>query len=354
MKGKVWLAFSLLLVLGLALAGCGKKITAEEVVAKMQETVESTKDAHAVVSGNVDVQGIQVSATVEMWEKMPNQLRVEVLETSQANLTGALLVSDGQQAWSYEPARNRVTVGTMADIETPLPQQMLTELQDVIQQMLEVSDVELVGEEVVTGREAYKLTLSPKADAAQSFFPGGGTATLWVDKEQWMVLKATYEAGTFGQGSLEVQSFELNPGLSDDLFTFEAPEGVEVVDVEAEAPVHMSLDEAKAQAGFPLLVPDYLPQDATLVDVLQMEDSIILFYERAPEVAVSIIQGPAWTDPLPIGETQNVTVRGQSGLVIRDEAHGNTFLQWTENDVVVVIAGKISLDEAVKVAESLK
>ena len=162
MKGKVWLAFSLLLVLSLALAGCGQKITAEEIVAKMQETVENTRDAHAVVTGSVDVQGIEMSATVEMWEKSPNRVRVEVLETSQADLAGTVLVSDGQQAWIYEPARNRVTVGTMADIETPLPQQMLTELQDVIQQMLDVSDVELVGEETVTGRGSLQADPEPQ------------------------------------------------------------------------------------------------------------------------------------------------------------------------------------------------
>ena len=115
----------------------------------------------------------------------------------------------------------------------------------------------------------------------------------------------------------------------------------------------MTLDEAKAQAGFALLVPEYVPEGATLVDVLKMEDSIILHYDHSPQVSFSLIQGPAWTDPLPAGQSQDVTVRGQSATVISDETHGNTFLHWTENDVVIVIAGQISLDEALKVAESL-
>ena len=354
MKGKVWLAFSLLLVLSLVLAGCGKRITAEEIVAKVQETAQNTRDAHAVVTGSVDIQGIQVSAKAEVWEKSPNRLRAEVLGASEPRYTGMVMVSDGQQGWLYEPARNRVTVGAAAEIDTPLPQEMLTELQDVIQQMLDASNVELVGEEAVAGRDAYKLTLSPKEDAEQSFFPGDGTATLWVDKEQWMILKATYDAGTFGQGSMEVQSFELNPGLADDLFTFQVPEGAEVVDVEAQQPEHLSLDEAKAQAGFPLLVPEYVPEGATLVDVLKTGDSIILYYDHSPQVSFSLIQGAAWTDPLPVGQSQEVTVRGQAATVITEEAHGNTFLYWTENDGVIVIAGHISLDEALKVAESLK
>ncbi len=354
MRRNVLVVWSVLLVLSLGLAGCGQKITAEEIVAKVQETALNTQDAHAVVTGSVDVQGVQMSATAEIWEKSPNRLRVEVLETSQAEFAGTLLVSDGQQGWAYNPQRNQVMVGAVDNLQLPLPPEMLTELQDVIQRMMDASNVELLGEEAVAGREAYKLALSPKEGAEQPFFPGDGTATIWVDKEQWFVLKATYQAGSFGQGSMEVQSFELNPGLSDELFTFQVPEGAEVIDVEAQQPQHLTLDEAKAQAGFPLLVPEYLPKDATLVDVLKMENSIILYYERAPEVAVSLIQGPAWTEPLPEGQSQEVSVRGQNGTVIHDDVHGNTFLYWTENDVVIVIAGRINLDEALKVAESLK
>ncbi|MFN2243267.1 MAG: DUF4367 domain-containing protein, partial [Anaerolineae bacterium] len=33
---------------------------------------------------------------------------------------------------------------------------------------------------------------------------------------------------------------------------------------------------------------------------------------------------------------------------------GNTFLYWTENDITVTIAGRISLEEALQVAESLE
>ncbi len=354
MRGKIWVAFSLLVVLSLSLAGCGQKITAEQIVAKVRETAEKTRDAHAVVTGHVDFQSIQMSATVEVWEKSPNQIRAVVIETSDPRYAGMVMVSNGQQGWLYEPARNRVTVGAVAEIDTPLPQEMLNELQHMIQEMLDASNAELVGEEAVAGREAYKLTLSPKEGTKKQLFPGNGTATLWVDKEQWFVLKATYEAGNLGRGGMEVQSFELNSGLADDLFVFQVPEGAQVVDIEAQQTVHLSLEEAKAQAGFPLLVPEYLPEGAPLVDVLKTDGSIILYYERAPQVAVSIIQGPSWTDSLPVGQSQGVTVRGQNATAITDEAHGNTFLYWTENDGVVIVAGKISLDEALKVAESLK
>ncbi|MBL7063856.1 MAG: DUF2092 domain-containing protein [Anaerolineae bacterium] len=354
MKGNVWLAFSLLLVLSLALAGRGQKITAEEIVARMRETVENTKDAHAVVTVALDAQGKQISATVELWEQSPNKIRTEALEASEPDLVGMLLVSDGQQGWTYDPQRHRVVVGPMGDLELPPPQEMLIELQDTIQAMLDASDIELAGEETVAGRPAYKLWMSPKEDSKEGSFPGDGKATLWVDQERWIVLKATYESGAFGQRSMEVQSFELNPGLSNDLFTFQAPEGAEVVDIEAEQPSFMTLDEAQAQAGFPLLVPEYVPGDATLIQVFQVQGAIVLGYDHSPEVSFTIMQGPEPIRSTPPGEAQEITVRGQSATLITDESVGFAYLHWIENDVSVTIGGRLIVDEALKVAESLK
>lgn len=354
MRRTTVVTFSLLLVLSLFLAGCGQQVTAEEIVARVQETVEGTRDAHAVVSVDVNAQGIQMSVTAEVWEKMPNLLRAEVLSASESEYVGMMLLNDGQQGWLYEPARNQVLVGQVEEMDTPLPQQALTEMREVIQAVLDVSDVELAGEEVVVGREAYKLTLRPKEGAEQEIFPGDGTATLWVDKDQWFILKATYEGGMFGVGTMEIQSFELNPGLPDDIFAFQVPEGVEVVDLEAQEPVMLTLDQAKERAGFPLLVPAYVPADATLVQVLEVMDSYVLGYDHSPEVSFTISQGPELVRSLPMGATQNVTVRGHAGTAITDETMGATFLSWEEGDLVFALAGRISLEEALKVAESLQ
>jgi outer membrane lipoprotein-sorting protein len=354
MGTKRWIIFSLLLVLALALAGCGRKMTAEEIVAKMQETVDGTQDAHAIVVAEVNAQGIKLSAKAELWEQMPNKVRAEVLESSEASLVGTVLVSDGANGWFYEPARNLVTVGAVEELDTPLPQEILVGLQQIIQEVLNAADVELVGEESVAGRDAYKLEASPREDAEQQLFPGNGTATVWVDKEQWIVLKATYSASAFGQGSMEVQSFELNPGLSADIFVFEVPEGADVVDVAKQEPVPLSLDEAVAQAGFPLLVPTYVPQGATLIEVYKVDEAFVLRYDHSPDVAFTVFQGPEQVGPPSLGDTQNLTVRGFEATAITDEVGGNTFLYWTENDIAVTVAGRISLEEAIQVAESLQ
>lgn len=359
MKGKFWIVASLLLVLGLVLAGCGPQITAEEIVDKMRETLESTDDAHAIVAVDLSVQGVEMSVKAEVWEMSPNKFRAEVLESSQPDTQGMIMVSDGQQGWFYDPAHNQVMIGDVSELETPLPQEMLGELQDVIQQVLDVTDAKLEGEDTVVGRETYKLTLTPKEDAGRDVFPGGGAPTLWVDKEHWIVLKVEYVADAFGQGSVEVQSFELNPGLDGDLFTFDVPEGAEVVDAKAMEPVPLTLDEAREQAGFQLLVPEYVPGDATLIEVFQMGDSMILRYDHSPLVSFTLVEGSEISKLAPFeaqiskmtAKTQDVTVRGQSGTALTDEAGGNTLLYWTEDGVIFIIVGRIGLDEAIEVVE---
>jgi len=358
MMGKrMWLAVGLLAVLALAIAGCGQRITAEEIVQHMQETVDNTQDAHAVISASVNAQGIDLSATAEVWEKSPTKLRAEVLESSQAEYDGAVLVTDGEQAWYYSPDRNTVMVGPMDEIDTPLPQQMIGEMQDMIQAVLDASDVELDGEETVAGHAAYKLILTPR-EAGEgeeaTVLPGNGTATLWVDKEQWFVLKATYEAGSLGQGTMEVQSFQLNPGLSDDLFTFDVPEGATVVNVESQQPTPLTLEEAREQANFELLAPSYVPQGATLVEVYKVGGAIILRYDHSPDVAFTVVQGGDPASPPLGGKVEQATVRGQVATVVSDQTGENTFVYWIEDGVFFTVAGHLSLEDALQVAESLE
>ncbi|MFC2030427.1 outer membrane lipoprotein-sorting protein, partial [Chloroflexota bacterium] len=309
---------------------------------------------HAVVSVSVNAQGIEMSVSAEVWEKSPSMVRAQVLEASEAKLVGSTMVTDGEQTWVYDPAMNRVMVGPAGDVETPLPQEMLSSLQETIQKILDDSDVTLEGQASVAGREAYKLTLVPREDADSDIFPGDGTSTIWVDKEKWIVLKAEYAAGSFGQGQMEVQSFELNPGIADELFQFDLPEGVEVVEFESQEIEPLSLDTASEQAGFTVLVPDYVPETTTLVEVFKAGDSVVLRYDHSPDVSFTVVQGPELKGPPPLGSSQDLTVRGHSATAVTDESGGNTFLYWNEDGVTITVAGHISFDEALRVAESLQ
>jgi hypothetical protein len=231
-------------------------------------------------------------------------------------------------------------------------QMMVQGMEDLIQRMLDTSEIELLGREEIVGAKAYKLSLSPKEGEDQAL-PFAGTTTLWVDQKQWTVLKAHVVAPGLGEGAIQVRSFELNSGMDDELFIFEVPQGAEVIDAEDEKAKHMTLDEAEAQADFDLLTPVYVPAGATLVDVIQVEGAIVLLYDFGG-VNFSVVQSQGPLPQAPLGVEEVVTVRDVQGTLVTDEAASASFLTWQENGVNVAVTGRIDKDEALKIAESLE
>jgi len=343
-------AFSLL---SLFLGGCQNRPTAEEIVAKMRKVEASTEDVHAVLEFNVQGQGMDQELVVEVWEKKPNKIRAKVLEAGNSEFAGIISVSDGNQVWMYNPSQNKVIVGQEPDGPTS-PRQTIQFMEEMIQRMLDTSEVDLVGEEQVVGVATYKLEFTPKEEGdGEAILPVGSKATLWVDQERWVVLQAHFVGDIFGEGWMRVRSFELNTGISDDRFQFEIPEGAQVTDVEDMQPISLTLDEARDQADFTLLVPTYLPEGATLIDVFTVDGAFVLYYDHAV-TSFTVMQGLSpEVGEAPSGQTTEVTVRGQAASLITDGL-GNSFLTWTEDGVTITIAGHISQDESLQVAESLQ
>ncbi len=343
-------------LLALLLTGCQSGPTAEEVVAKMKEVEASIEDAHGVLEVNVQVQGMDESAVVELWEKMPNQFRAEVLESSKSELVGTISVTDGERAWMYNPVDNEVLAGDLGKLEMDEeidPGQMIQMMEEIIQRVSDTSDVELLGEEEISGVATYKLEFTPRQDAQETVLPVGSVATLWVEQERWIVLQAHFIGDMFGEGWLHVRSFEFNTGIPDEQFQFEIPQGAEVIEVEDIRPTSITLDEAREQADFGLLVPAYVPEEATLIEVFTVRGAFVLYYDHS-EISFTVMQGslPEMREE-PSGEAVEVTVRGQTGTLITDE-QGNSFLTWEEEGVIVTIAGHIGQDQILQVAESLQ
>jgi outer membrane lipoprotein-sorting protein len=366
---KRWLiGLSVLAAISLLLSGCQNQPTAEEIVARIKEVEASTEDAHGVLEVSVQSQGMDVALVVEVWEKKPNKVRAEVLESSKAEYVGAISVTDGDQVWMYDPDQNEVMVGEAGMGELDNPREMIQRMEGIIQLALDASEAELLGEEDVAGVATYKLKLTPK-EGEDTFLPVGSEATLWVDQERWVVLQAHFSGDIFGEGEMRVRSFELNTGIADDRFQFEIPEGAQVINIEDTQPKPVTLDEARERADFDLLVPAYVPEGATLVDVFSllvvvpeedtqtdvytMREAFVLYYDHA-ETSFTVMQGASKEmREEPSGEATEVTVRGQTGTLITDD-QGNSFLTWEEEGVIITIAGHISEDEIVQVAESLQ
>ena len=352
MKKRWFIGLSVLVVFALLLGGCQRQPTAEEIVAKLKEVEASTEDAHAILEISLQGEGMDEELVVEVWEKKPNKFRAEVLEASDSEFMGAISVTDGHQVWMYEPSKNEVVVDEVGSDEPSSPRDIIQFMDEVIQRVMDTSEAKLAGEEDVSGVATYKLELTPK-EGDETVLPPGSKTTLWVEQERWIVLQAHFSGGIAGEGWMRVRSFELNTGIADDRFQFQIPEGAKVTKAEDNHPKHITLDEARAQADFALLVPTYVPEGVTLIDVLTMGEAFILHYDHST-TSFSVIQGPSdGVREAPTGQKTEATVRGQTANLITDGL-GNNLLTWVEDGVTITIAGRISQDEILKVAESLQ
>lgn len=351
---KRWLVgLSVLVMLSLLLAACQNQPSVDEIVAKMKEVEASTDDVHGVLEISINALGVDQEMVVEVWEKRPSKTRADMLESSMPEYEGSVVVSGGEQVFVYLPKENKVVVEEIGPGEPSGPRYAIEMMEDVIGYVADTCEGRLIGEEEVAGVSTYILEFTPK-EGDESFLPAGTTATLWVDQERWVVLQAHLIGDAVGEGWMRVRSFELNTGLGDELFVFEMPEGVEVETAEDREPVYLTLEEAQAEAEF-LLVPDYVPDGATLVEVFKVHDAYVLYYDHQTDISFTIVQGPALSlEDRPLGKTSEVTVRGQPGTLISNEVSGNIFLTWEEGEVTITIAGQLSEEEILSVAESLQ
>jgi outer membrane lipoprotein-sorting protein len=345
----------------------------------METARDATQDLHATValdfttnekSGNMLVEGwIEKTGETDEEGKPVYNMRAEVLEASEAEIEGSLLVSNGETFWAYNPEENTVLTGNKADMpERPEtdPAGATEAFQDMLERGLDAFEIEVVAEEEIAGQPTWKLELTPTTDTEEQLqLDGLIDITMWVsqDEEFALPLKMAVDGSDMGSGTLEVRSFELNSGLDDDLFTFDIPEGAEVVDAaelaEQMRPRTMTLDEAAAEVDFPLLSPTVLPGDAALVEVQVLGGETVIQNYVGSGVTFSVVQSSddvgAEREP-PIGsEVEQVTVRGQEAMLVTGNgAQQGSLLRWEEDGVRLVVAGTLSAEDALSVAESLE
>jgi outer membrane lipoprotein-sorting protein len=430
------LAVALSPLLGACSGLGGQQVTAAEVVQKVRDTMKSTTSEQGTVdlSVNINKEGIKtllagfmqagkpttsssesagmmgskgldqlpdsVSATLKYWQQTPDKARVEVVSSSIPNVNGDILVYDGQKVYALDAAKNVVYTATASKMADKVPAQLKalmanTDPDQMVDKIISASDITLVGTEQVNGADAYKLTATPKADAAsllglpQMYQAQAGLlikdlkATMWVGKDNSVPVKFTLEHPNVGSITYAVSNLQLNQTIDAGTFVLQAPAGAKTVDLDKEAEASQpkqstlpdAIEYAKSQ-GWTLLQPSYLPSGATLVGVTQMQKAMgggVMLSYSSKDTDLSIMEanlssGSALTGKMLEGLGDNfsgvtassgnttVKVRGVDAKVFSPGGSGWTSLMWQEKDsnLWIAIRGKMSVDEAVKVAEGLK
>ncbi len=188
--------------------------TAAEVLEHMNGKYESISDAQIrfIQRVKLPMTKIDQSSAGTLFVKKSNKYRVE--------LTDQTIVTNGETVWSYSRPSHQVLIDHFKMNDQSLtPERILTGAPEDF-------DATLLGDERLDGRKVVGLKLTPKGK--NSFI---SSMKLWVDNGDWMIRKVEVSDAAGKNTTYTVSDIKTDTGLKDSRFTYQIPEGAEVVDL---------------------------------------------------------------------------------------------------------------------------
>ncbi len=148
-----------------------------------------------------------IAGTIRL--KKPNKMRVEY--------PAQTIVVDGKSVWSWSPRNKQVTITPFkqSDVEYPTPQSIFRRYSE--------RKAELAGREKVDGREADIVRFLAA--------PGEPEITVWVDRESNFPVKSVETNANGDVTTSLLTDVVINGKVPDGVFTFEIPDGANVMDM---------------------------------------------------------------------------------------------------------------------------
>lgn len=362
MKHTKILFILILISLALLASGCEEKMSAEKIAAKMQEKEASLEDYSGTIHTTTYLNGEKdLEEEIQITYKKPNLVKsLEIVQGKEVES-----VSDGEFAWSYDAETNTV-------MKMKLPDEPLLTDNDfvsIIGNYMNESDVSMLEVEEVDGRCAYVLEARPRTEENESGL--ASRTKVWVDRETWMILRCnTYNNKGNLTTETEIRDLKVNTGIPDSEFKFEIPDGAEVKTVDMDevlkVPESLSLEEARQQASFEILTPEYIPEGYVLNSTIICEDNysitegqgseiVILSYQKGTEVfeiGENVNENEPEEDPF-MGMAEEISINGKEGRYINE--YGTLkMLQWELGGLEITLSGSLEKAEMLKIAESLQ
>lgn len=378
------------LLASLSVAAFALQNSASDLLVQSIERLEAAQSGQAIIAFEVDTPEESGRGSMQMWGQLafgPNGEpagRIEILESSIADMVGITAVTDGTQFWLYHPGDNHVIVGTLDEVaafmakkaeaheavfeenkfdfeenrpnldEADLPE-FPDNAEEAVDLLLEYFSAEHAGRTQIGDSRARTVRLIPIPEQMpDEVRTAGGLINVWVRPSDTAPLGGEYTGGAVGSASVQVTTLELDINLDPALFTFEIPDGAEVIHFsELEA---MAREAAKSfeAVEFDALSPATLPDGATLRETVNLGGAVVQRYALADGLSFSVAQGPGETAVPENALTETVAVRGVDATLFLDADGGRTLLVWSENGLNFWVGGDLTAEQAIAIAESLQ
>lgn len=233
-----------------------------EIVERLVATDNLPDELHGVQHQVEEYGGGRKETRYELWERLPNEVRTEVLSAEvvrefdfELEIDSAPVqasYADGREGTTVQNERGSVVYDAEAnryrryEYEPPDDQSGHTTDPSFVGSTPQIDfDVTYEGSDTVAGRETHVLTFRPTADA-DSFTRSFDSITMWVDGAYWFPLahEATYQLRKEGilqtteedpqnQTYFQKHTFEdveFDIGIEDARFQFDPPDDAERVE----------------------------------------------------------------------------------------------------------------------------
>jgi outer membrane lipoprotein-sorting protein len=375
---------TVVLVASIALVAFALQPSAKDLMVQAIETMQATTDGHAIATFTLTTPEKSATGTIEMWGKFsddPEMLpsfRAVVLNASEDDLVGLTAVTDGETFWVWDPAENKVLVGTADEAAEMMAEQMAGKefehefdhdefnpedadhpetAEEAVEQLLKYFTAERIADAQFGDTNAHGFRLIPipeqMPDEARA---AGGFLRIYVRPEDGAPLSVEYAEGMMGSGSATATFLEINQGVDSSTFTFIIPTGAEIVTLNELKPEELTPEKI---AELDVLEPTALPADASYISTTEMRGAIVQRFNRADGSSFTVAQGPvdAVSERADVGTA--VTVRGVEGTLFTSEDGAQSLLTWTDETSAngptsYWIGGGLTGDEALAIAESLE
>lgn len=216
-----WFIITMFLtVLCLAPGAEGGRATLEEVVAHVQAKYDETQDLHARFVQKAVVRSMNQTIIEEgtVYFKKPRRMLWDYTAPSEKKL-----VINPETAWLYMPEDN---LAYIQDTETLLSSKMTIRFLAGIGELREDFHIAFHPEHEVDEKGNYRLSLTPRTGDM-----GIDTLFMTIDKDSFLVISFSFTDIVGNTTALTFTKMNTNTGLSDSLFVFTPPAGVEIFEV---------------------------------------------------------------------------------------------------------------------------
>ncbi len=202
---------------------------------------------------------------IKTWYAGPTRWRIESQQAATNQpLYKTIQVADGDAQYDFDVNNNTVNVQVAESKSFPSPS--AASLDFLRQDFSNCYEPNVVGEETIAGRAAYKVDMGIAKCRSAAAPALNGPHTIWLDKKTFFVLKSEIRAltGDAVTSSMAVTAIDYNQALPNDLFTFTPPADAKINDMRPKpAPsaqeYQTQLSALAARVEFPLFAPAELP-----------------------------------------------------------------------------------------------